>query len=98
MTRFAVFLGLTFSIFTIAPAIGAGKFECPSPFKPNTPAKLEQVKGTLQYNLSKRTAVYTTASLLDNKDGTRYALPGSTGLASSSGKSQGIEFGLRHFF
>jgi predicted porin len=60
--------------------------------------KLEQVKGTLQYNLSKRTAVYTTASLLDNKDGTRYALPGSTGLASSSGKSQGIEFGLRHFF
>jgi len=42
--------------------------------------------------------VYTTASLLDNKDGTRYALPGSTGLASSSGKSQGIEFGLRHFF
>jgi len=47
MTRFAVFLGLTFSIFTIAPAIGAGKFECPSPFKPNTPAKLEQVKGML---------------------------------------------------
>ena len=47
MTRFALFLVFTFSMFTIAPAIGADKFECPSPFKPNTPAKLEQVKGML---------------------------------------------------
>jgi len=45
MTRFAVLLGL--SLFTIAPAIGADKFQCPSPFKPNTPAKLEQIKGML---------------------------------------------------
>ena len=65
--------------------------------------KLEQVKGTFQYNLSKRTAVYTTASLLKNKDGSRYALPGAApagqGPAVSPGAdSQGIEFGLRHFF
>jgi hypothetical protein len=45
MTRFALFLGFTLSMFT--PAIGADKFECPSPFKPNAPAKLEQVKGML---------------------------------------------------
>jgi S-methylmethionine-dependent homocysteine/selenocysteine methylase len=47
MKRFALFVGLSFSMFTIAPAIGADKFECPSLFKPNTPAKLEQVKGML---------------------------------------------------
>ena len=47
MTRFALLLGLTLSLVTIAPAIGADKFECPSPFKPNTPAKLERVKGML---------------------------------------------------
>ena len=47
MTRFALFLSLTFSVLTVAPAVGADKFECPSPFKPNTPAKLEQVKGLL---------------------------------------------------
>ena len=64
--------------------------------------KLEQAKATFQYNLSKRTAIYTTASLLQNKDGSRYALPGAPqgqGPAVSAGAdSQGLEFGLRHFF
>ncbi len=59
---------------------------------------LDMLKATYQYNLSKRTAMYATVSRLDNKDATRYALPGSSGLASASGKSQGAEFGLRHFF
>ena len=47
MTRFALLLGFTFSVLAIAPAVAADKFECPSPFKPNTPAKLEQIKGLL---------------------------------------------------
>ena len=51
MTRFVLFLSLTlslaFSMLTVVPAVAADKFECPSPFKPNTPAKLEQVKGLL---------------------------------------------------
>ena len=47
MTRFALLLGFAFSVLTIAPAVAADKFECPSPFKPNTPAKLEQIKGLL---------------------------------------------------
>ena len=47
MSRFALLLSVIFSMFTIVPAVGADKFECPSPFKPNTPAKLEQVKGLL---------------------------------------------------
>ena len=47
MTRFAFLLSLTFSVLTVAPAVAADKYACPSPFKPNTPAKLEQVKGLL---------------------------------------------------
>jgi hypothetical protein len=47
MTRFAHLLSLAFSMLTVVPAVAADKFECPSPFKPNTPAKLEQVKGLL---------------------------------------------------
>jgi hypothetical protein len=47
MTRFAHLLSLAFSMLTIVPAVGADKFECPSPFKPNTAAKLEQIKGLL---------------------------------------------------
>jgi hypothetical protein len=45
MTRFAHLLSLAFSMLTVVPAVAADKFECPSPFKPNTPAGLEQIKG-----------------------------------------------------
>jgi hypothetical protein len=47
MTRIALLLSLAFSMLTIIQAVGADKFECPSPFKPNTAAKLEQIKGLL---------------------------------------------------
>ncbi|MFG3592467.1 hypothetical protein [Bradyrhizobium sp. RDI18] len=47
MTRFARLLSLAFSMLTVVPAVAADKFECPSPFKPNAPAKLEQIKGLL---------------------------------------------------
>jgi hypothetical protein len=47
MTRFALLLSLTISVLTVAPAVGADKFVCPSPFQPHAPAKLEQVKGLL---------------------------------------------------
>jgi S-methylmethionine-dependent homocysteine/selenocysteine methylase len=40
-------LSLAFSMLTIVPAVAADKFECPSPFKPNTLAKLEQINGLL---------------------------------------------------
>jgi predicted porin len=63
------------------------------------------------YNLSKRTALYTTASVLDNGDGSRLSIAsvssstvGSGGSGSAvaaptlGGKSKGIEFALRHFF
>jgi len=59
---------------------------------------LDQFAATYQYNLSKRTAVYATASRLSNKDQTTFALPGAAGPTSKSGKSSGAEFGLRHFF
>jgi S-methylmethionine-dependent homocysteine/selenocysteine methylase len=47
MTRFVLLLSLASFMLTIVPAVGADKFECPSPFKPNTLAKLEQINGLL---------------------------------------------------
>lgn len=61
-------------------------------------SSVDQIKATYQYNLSKRTAIYATASRMDNKDATRLTLPGAAGLTTAGGKSQGAEFGLRHFF
>jgi predicted porin len=59
---------------------------------------VEQFKITLQYNISKRTAMYTTGSWLKNKDETRVTLPGAAGLTEVGGDSKGWEIGLRHFF
>ena len=58
------------------------------------------------YNLSKRTAVYTTVAVTDNGTGrspinaTAYSLAGApAGLPPVlGGKSKGAEFGVRHFF
>jgi predicted porin len=63
------------------------------------------------YNLSKRTAIYSTAALLDNDSASRLTLgsagvttvgSGNSGSATAAptagGKSKGIEFGVRHFF
>jgi len=71
-----------------------------SKLKPNrgSTSSIDQLAATYQYNLSKRTAVYTTVSRLNNKDKTTAALPGSAGAATVGGKSSGAEFGLRHFF
>ncbi|MCE9660290.1 MAG: porin [Burkholderiales bacterium] len=60
--------------------------------------KIEQFKATLQYNVSKRTALYTTGSLLRNKDDTRVTLPGAAGLTTPGDDSKGFEIGVRHFF
>jgi predicted porin len=53
------------------------------------------------YNLSKRTALYTTASFLDNESGARASVAGGssvTGAPSLGGRSTGFEAGVRHFF
>jgi len=59
---------------------------------------IEQAKVTLQYNVSKRTAIYTTGSMLMNKDDTRITLPSASGLTKAGGDTWGWELGLRHFF
>ena len=53
------------------------------------------------YNLSKRTALYTTGSWLDNKGASQNSIAGGTSITAiptAGGKSQGVEFGVRHFF
>jgi len=59
---------------------------------------VDQFAATYQYNLSKRTAVYATYSRLDNKENTRLTLPGAAGQTNLGDNSQGVEFGVRHFF
>ncbi|MEO8921848.1 MAG: porin, partial [Caldimonas sp.] len=64
-------------------------------------SKVEQFKATYQYNLSKRTAMYGTASLLKNKDATRLSVSGGstiTAAPTAGGESKGFELGVRHFF
>lgn len=48
------------------------------------------------YNLSKRTAVYTTVATIRNSGGATYALTGATTTANHS--STGGEVGIRHYF
>jgi predicted porin len=49
------------------------------------------------YNLSKRTAVYTTVSRVDNKGSTTYAVASTPTLLAGE-KSTGVEVGVRHSF
>lgn len=48
------------------------------------------------HHLSKRTALYGTASYLNNKGGASYALNGAATAANAS--SKGLDFGIRHTF
>ena len=50
------------------------------------------------YNASKRTAIYATYARLQNKDKSTLTLFGNAGQTTPGGHSQGLEFGLRHFF
>jgi predicted porin len=50
------------------------------------------------YNLSKRTAVYTTVSTLKNGKTSSLTLPTTGGAPNANGRSTGAEFGVRHFF
>ena len=46
--------------------------------------------------LSKRTAIYTNAAYLSNKDGASYGLNGATTAPNANAK--GLDIGIRHIF
>jgi predicted porin len=50
-----------------------------------------------QHNLSKRTALYTTASLIDNDNG-NFKVQGNAVNAVRGGKSGGLDVGIKHSF
>jgi predicted porin len=100
------------SISTVIP-MGQGEIHLGyerSKFKSSLPAPavnfdnhIWQTAATYQYNLSKRTAMYGTVSLLDNGDFSRVTVsPQGTGAPTGAlefgGKSKGFEVGIRHFF
>jgi predicted porin len=63
--------------------------------------KVDQLALGYVYNLSKRTALYSTVSSLKNKDSTTNSVTGGsaqTAAPTAGGKSKGFEAGLRHFF
>lgn len=51
------------------------------------------------HNLSKRTALFTNYSVVDNKGtGTKFAVGGGNAVTTAGGNSTGYEFGIRHSF
>ncbi|MEG1767486.1 MAG: porin, partial [Comamonas sp.] len=50
------------------------------------------------HNLSKRTALYSTASYIRNKGGATFSVPGGAPGLAAGGKSTGAEVGIRHAF
>ncbi len=63
--------------------------------------KVDQFKVGYVYNLSKRTAIYTTYSHLKNGSASRLSVASGsaeTAKPTLGGKSSGAEVGLRHFF
>ena len=50
------------------------------------------------YDLSKRSAAYTTLSVINNKGAATYAVPGGPSGMAGGGTSKGLEVGLRHNF
>jgi len=61
-----------------------------------TNAKATQFAFGYVYNLSKRTALYTTYSLISNKDGANVTGGGTAGVANANWN--GLDIGLRHSF
>jgi len=56
-----------------------------------------QVAAGYIYNLSKRTALYTTVSLIDNGAGAKFSLANSPAVVAD-GRSGGFDLGVRHSF
>ncbi len=51
-----------------------------------------------QHNLSKRTALYTTASLIDNSGRAAFRVAGNAVAAVAGGRSGGLDVGIKHSF
>ena len=67
----------------------------------NNSNTVSQYKIGYVYNLSKRTAVYSTYSRVTNGNLSQNSVAGGsaqTAAPTAGGKSTGAEFGLRHFF
>jgi predicted porin len=96
--------GNLYSVSAVVP-LGQGEIHAGYDFdkldSSGTVTKVDQFAVGYVYNLSKRTALYTTVARLNNKTGgaaaTQLFIPGGNGI-TAGGKSTGAEFGLRHFF
>lgn len=62
------------------------------------PADARQLGLGYVYHLSKRTALYATASRIDNQGAANFSVPGGSAAPKAGGTSSGYEAGLRHGF
>ncbi|MCV2350040.1 porin [Paucibacter sp. Y2R2-4] len=60
--------------------------------------KAGQAAAGYVHNLSKRTALYTTVSYIENGGNASFSLNGNNPAVVVSGKSGGVDFGVRHSF
>ena len=101
--------GVSEQVYSLSTVIPFGQSEVHigydrSKISAGTTSSVDQFKGTYQYNLSKRTAMYGTISRLSNKSNltasTLGAVPSSAGngLPTAGGTSKGFQLGVRHFF
>ena len=103
-----------YSVSAVVP-IGQGEIHAGYDYSkltaPGVSNKVDKIALGYVYNLSKRTAVYTTVARVSNGNASANSLGspgvstvgvGSSGSASAAptlgGKSEGAEFGIRHFF
>jgi predicted porin len=93
---------------SVGVPLGAGEFRAAyasADRKGNVPrgASIENDDATMWsveyvYNLSKRTALYTTYGQIDNEGAADFKVLGGTNGASTGGSSKGFNFGMRHSF
>jgi predicted porin len=93
------------TVYSISSAIPLGAGEIHVSYSngelDNVNAAADQFAIGYVHNLSKRTALYTTYSMMSNDGIATNSVAGGSSIAAPptpGGKSQGFEFGVRHFF
>lgn len=91
LTGLSIGLAVPLGSGTVRASYGRIKFD-----HATDQSKAQKVALGYVYNLSKRTALYSTLAYIDNDNGAAFVTGGPSGLANRS--ATGIDFGLRHNF
>ncbi|MFY7866545.1 porin [Roseateles sp.] len=89
-----------YNVSVTAPVFGSGVVwgSYTSADSKNSKYKAVQYAAGYIHSLSKRTALYSTVSLIDNEKGASFNLNGNVPAVAVGGRSGGVDFGVRHSF